>query len=130
MDGMPHYCTGCGEVHGGSSGKNPEIEIAKIHAARDVEVAKLHRNEFKPTDGELETQITVAEIEGESRVGAAEAIGEAITPPDPVTVEPAPEDETGPVLDEDETAEPEPPEVTSSPEPRAPKKKSWWGNYS
>jgi hypothetical protein len=126
---IPHYCSACGELHGGSHGKNPEIEIAKINAERDIQVAKLARNEFKPTEAELENRVELAEVEAGAQVATAEALGGGIAEAGPEVVVEAPSsEETEPEIDEI-VAEEEPPEVTSSPTPREPKKTSWWDNY-
>lgn len=132
-DMMPHYCSACGETHGGATGKNPEIEIARINAERDIKVAEMNRGEFKPTPAELETQTEIAQINAEAEVGAAEAIGDALAPaadPEPAAVvEDAPSVAELEDLDGGEDGEPEPPEVTSSPTPREPKKVSHWDRY-
>lgn len=127
---MPHFCSACGEPHGTGTVKDPAIEIAKINAARDVEVAKLNRGEFKATPDELETQVEVAQIEADAQIGAAEAIGDALA--DAAPAEPAVIQEPTEVTEldgEDDLAEAEPPEVTSSPTPREPKKATHWGAY-
>lgn len=58
----PHYCTGCGVVHGGDD-QAAAVKIAKIQADRDVEVARIQRGETQQV-AQLgaETEIAVAEI--------------------------------------------------------------------
>jgi hypothetical protein len=132
MAEMPHYCSACGEVHGGSTAKNPEIEIARINAERDIKVAEMNRGEFKPTAAELETRVEVAQIEADAEVGAAEAIGDALAPETeagPAVIEDPPSVEELEELEAEEEGEPEPPEVTSSPTPAEPKRATHWGAY-
>lgn len=72
-------------------GDSEAVRITKINADRDIEVARLQRAETKleadtelaaveiMTDGETE----VAIIEAESGVEAAEAVADALAPPEP-----------------------------------------------
>jgi hypothetical protein len=101
----PHYCSACGQQHGGGSRKDPDVEIARINAERDIRVAELARGEFKTTPLEAETQIAVAEIEA----GAAVAVAEELGSPD------EPEPETQAIVVEGPPAEP--PEEPASIEP-------------
>jgi hypothetical protein len=91
MSDLPHHCSACGEVHGGSGGDSAEVRIAKIQADRDIEVARLQRAEMRQdieatvAVAELgaETEVEVATVEAESGVVAAEAVAEALAPPEP-----------------------------------------------
>jgi len=119
-----HFCTGCGELHGGEQRVSPEVEIARIMAARDVKIAQLEYREAQEAD-ELaaETAVAVTELETASAVAAEEAAAEA-GPPEP---EPEPE----PVVTQD-VAEPEPepdlapPEAEHHREPPAAKSRGFW----
>ena len=127
MSDMPHYCSACGQTHGGQAVTDPSIEIARINADRDIAVARLQARQAR--DGN-ETAVAVAEVEGDAQVGAAEAVAEVIaaeTAPEPVIIE-APEPEPEPDLDELE--ESEPPEndgPAATPPPATKKRKGWWG---
>jgi hypothetical protein len=126
-----HQCADCGLTHdhpGEGGPVNPEVEIARIQADRDVKVAQLqHRDELAYN----ETRVEVAGIEADAQVDTAavqaEAIAEIVaaegeadveqtdTGPEPVIVEAAPE--PGPDA-------PPPPE-SPMPSP-SPGKKSLW----
>jgi hypothetical protein len=119
------YCSDCGTGHEceGETGTrtNPEVEIARINADRDVAVAKLAarsaRDELATAEGIAETQ---ADAAVEAAVAEAEVIGAAIEAgiapePEPVIID-APEAIADEQLDDDA-----PPEVEGSapPEPKA-----------
>lgn len=87
-----HDCPECGLVHSvPERGESEAVRIARINADRDVEVARLQRAETRleteaalaavevVTEGEAE----IAEIEAESGVEAAEAVADALAPPEP-----------------------------------------------
>lgn len=76
MAEMQHYCSACGEVHGGSSRESEEVKIAKINADRDIEVAKLSRAEMREMN-EAHTEQT--EIEAGAAVEQTAIEAEAIT---------------------------------------------------
>jgi hypothetical protein len=125
-----HECPACGLQHGagGAPPANPEVEIARINASRDVEVAKLAARQEKDwnetriaeTEVEAAAATETAAIEAESGVEAAEAVADALTPePDPAVVIEAPD--TGPA-EEEPTIEPA--DGGNEPPP-APKKSSW-----
>lgn len=86
------YCPDCGTGHECDSqpaGANPDVEIARIQARRDIEVAKIERGNL---NAELEAETEIAAIEAEAAVEEAEAVAETI----------------GTVLAADQPAEPEP----------------------
>jgi hypothetical protein len=124
-----HHCTGCGQVHGGSSHENPEVAIARINREADVRIAEIQRGEFQKTELEAETEIAVAEIDAaavvEESTVKADVLEDILTPPEqepePVVVV---SDETAPPADM--PADDEPPEIDTAP---AVKKASnpWWG---
>jgi fused signal recognition particle receptor len=124
----PHYCSACGEIHGGPHGQDPSVKIAQIEADKEIRVAEIMSKRVPAPPEELEVQTEIAQIEADSAVDVAEAIG-PITPapvePEPVEPDPMPVED---VIEPE--GEPEPPEVTADPTPRQPKKKSWWGAYS
>lgn len=128
MSDMPHYCTGCGQVHGGQTATDPSVEIARINAERDVQVAKLQARQQRDYN---ETAVAVAEVEGDAQVGSAEAMAEVIaaeTPePEPVIVTVEAEEEEPEI---EELVGDEPPENDGTPVNPVPEKKKrsgWWG---
>jgi hypothetical protein len=90
MADMPHYCSACGEVHGGSAGKDPAVEIAKINAERDIRVAELARGESKKfVEGQIEQTGIEASAAVEEAVVKAEVLEELAEPepePEPVVI--------------------------------------------
>ncbi|MCW2903115.1 MAG: hypothetical protein JWO67_5380 [Streptosporangiaceae bacterium] len=97
MEGQaPHYCTGCGEIHGAKHQTPPEVEIARIQAERDIRVAELGRTETKmAVEGQLAETEIVAEATVDEAVVKAEVLDELMAPepePEPVVVV---ADETG-----------------------------------
>jgi hypothetical protein len=76
--GGSHYCSACGQVHGGQD-QAAEVAIAKINADRDVRVAEIQRAEVRhaATLG-AETQIAVAEISAAAGVEETAALAEGI----------------------------------------------------
>jgi hypothetical protein len=75
-----HTCAepGCGLVHdfpGGSVPPNPEVEIARINADRDVSVARLQARQDADWN---ETRVEVAGIEAGALVAEAEVTAEVI----------------------------------------------------
>jgi hypothetical protein len=125
----PHYCTGCGEMHGGKPPENPEVAIARLQAERDIEVARINRGEFQKTELEAETEIKVAEIEAGAEVATAEATAETVAAvlgssdgeeAPPVVIE-APPEEIGP---EEPSIEPAGGN-SGPPEPKKPKLSYW-----
>ena len=127
MADVPHYCSACGEIHGGHSGETEAIKIAKINADRDVEVARLARAEARQ---EIDAGVEETKIEAEAAVDAAvvEAqVLEELATPEPVAVAGAPEPE---VISEEPEAEPEPetpPET--EPVPSGSKGGGMWAGY-
>jgi hypothetical protein len=127
MDTGRHYCSACGEEHGGSS-VSPDVEIARINAKRDVEVARIQRGEARTiTALESETEIAVTAIEAAANVEVAAELAAA-------DIGNAEEPETIPVIvDGTPAEEPEPeqtiePAESSVPAPREPAKSklSYW----
>lgn len=126
-----HTCTDCGLLHDheGTPTANPEVEIARIQADRDVRVAELQRGEFNKTELEAETEIKVAEIEAAAAVDEAtvkaDVLDDILTPP-----EPEPDPEPVVIVDDPEAAEPEedtgPPEIEVAPPGAAKKSNPWW----
>lgn len=128
---MTRYCPDCGTGHdcesASSAAPNPEVEIARINAKRDVEVARLSAGQDRDWN---ETQTEIAEIEAVSGVAEAEAVAGALTdvlaPPDP---EPMPEADPI-VITDPGPAEPDvapPPAGDSAGIPKEPKSKPIWG---
>jgi hypothetical protein len=122
-----HFCTGCGQPHGGNTGKDAEVRIAEINAKRDIEVARIQRGEFQTVAAtEAETEIAVAELE---TAAAVEVAAELDAPPA------AEEPDTQAIVVEGPPAEPDEPDAPSMepsdddaggepPEPR--KSRGYW----
>lgn len=125
MPELTHYCTGCGEIHGGKSGTPPEVRIAEINAQRDVEVARLSRSETREVvEGELAAVELETEAQVEEAVVKAEVLEEIAAPepePEPVVIV-SNETDQEPA---DVPAEAEPPEVEGS-EPAQKSSNPWW----
>jgi len=125
----PHFCTGCGQQHGGHSGESDEVKIARINRDADVEIAKISRSEARQAiEAETEQTGIVADATVEAAVVEAEVLGDIVAPdpePVPVVVETDPGPESIPEP-EPEPA-PEPPEIESAPEEE--KSGGWWGSY-
>lgn len=127
MADVPHYCSACGEIHGGTSTKNPEVEIARIQAERDIEVAKLAN---RATSELAEASIETTEIE------AGAAVDEAVVRADVLTELAEPEPEPAPVTivsaeggdaGADETVpEAEPPVADDTAAPSSGSANPWW----
>lgn len=99
------FCPECGTGHecdnAPAGAPNPDVEIARINAKRDVEVARLTAGIERDMN---ETALDIAEVEAVAGVAEAEAVADALTdvlaPPEPEPVVmpesiPAPEP-TGP----------------------------------
>lgn len=123
-----HYCSACGEQHGGHARKDPDVEIARINAERDVEVARIQRGEAKAVvETSAEVELAVAEVEAEAAVAVAEATD--------APAEDGSEDGNQAIIVEGPPAEPaeEEPEPTlepkeeNLPEPAASKSRGYWG---
>lgn len=115
------YCADCGTGHeceaATESRTNPEVEIARINADRDVAVARLAARSVRD---ELETAETIAETEADAAVESAVAEAEVVAAAIEGGVAPAPEPvivDAPPV--EEDVIEDAPPEVEGS-EPPAP----------
>lgn len=134
MADMAHYCSACGEVHGGHSGDSEAVRVAKIQADRDIEVARIQRSEARQA---IEAETEQTEIESEAAVEAA--VAEAVTTTavlaataEEAPSEPAPEapvaEEAPAVVEEVSDGEPPAPPET---EKRAPAKSGgYWGAYA
>lgn len=125
------YCPECGTGHDCtiSSGPAPEVEIARINAKRDVEVAKIERGNLR---AELETEETIAEIEAIADVEEAEAVAETIgTMLAEPAGDPEPPPDVEPVVVVHEEPEPDiPPPPAGEPRPpKPPKNPGWWDSY-
>ncbi len=113
MADVPHYCSACGEIHGGG-GEPPEVKVARINADRDIEVARLARAEARQ---EIEAGVEQTEIAAGAAVEQtaieAEAIIETGAPePEAVPAEiEAPVVITAPDPEPEGEAVPEPPET-------------------
>lgn len=133
---MLHSCPDCGLAHEapGPPPTNPEVEIARIQAERDVKVAQLANRQEHDWN---ETRVEVAEIEGDAQVATAEAeaavIGEILNAEgaDPAGPEPIPI-----VVDGDPEPEPEPepdvpppPAAEESAPPAAKRPSGMWAGY-
>jgi hypothetical protein len=75
QDQAPHYCTGCGEMHGGEARETPEVAMARINRDADIKIARINAHQ---DDGYNETRVEVAEIEGAAEVAVAEATAEVV----------------------------------------------------
>lgn len=129
-----HFCSACGEQHGGGQRTVPEVEIARIHADRDVKIAQLeYREGLEGLAVEAETAVVIAELETESAVAVAEETGapdgQGEEPGPPIVVE-------APAAEEPEAPAPDmaPPELvdtgTSSPSSGTRSSDSgWWAGY-
>ena len=118
MADVPHYCAACGEIHGGSTGReSDELKIAKVNAERDVEIARLaHSAERREAEAvvevaEVQAEADVAEavVEAEAQVAEAvvenEVLEEIVNPePEPVVVV---QQDAGPQEDEEAGTPPE-----------------------
>ena len=101
------FCPECGtDHHAGerqeSAAVNAEVEIARVNAKRDIEVARINAGAIRT---EVEAEVEIAEVEAVAGVEAAEAVADALTeivaPPEPepaptIVVEPEPEPEPEP----------------------------------
>jgi hypothetical protein len=114
------FCPDCGAGHECAAGTgertNPEVEIARINAERDVSVARLAARQDKDWN---ETRIEVAAIEAEAGVEAAateaEIVGAAIEAgiapePEPVIID-------APTAIADDAPDDAPPPAEGSPPP-------------
>jgi hypothetical protein len=108
-----HDCPECGLTHSiPEHGDSEAVRIATINAKRDIEVARLQRAEtrletetaLEQTEIITEGETEVAVIEAESGVEAAEAVADALAPPEPepeiVEVPAAAADDPGETEDE------------------------------
>ena len=128
MADVPHYCSACGEIHGGHSGETEAIKIAKIEADRDIEVARLARAEARQ---EIEAGVEETKIEAAAAVDAAvveSQVIEELATPEPAAII-APQGDPAPVTEVPEAvSEPEsPPE--SEPVSSGSKGGGWWAGY-
>src|SRR5258708_595873 len=135
MADVPHYCSACGEIHGGSSRESEEVKIAKINAERDVEGAKISRAEAREyteaatEQTEIAAQAEVAVAAGEGAAPGAAAgveneVLEEIVNPEPPETTVVVQQESGPEEDEEAGT---PAETTHV--PAESKSKGWWSNY-
>ena len=126
-----HTCPDCGLQHAtpgeAAAPVIPEVEIARVQAHRDIEVAKIQARQEADYN---ETRVDVAEIEAgaelaqaEGQLEGVETVLDAITPDPPADPEPAPEPETVEV--EAPPVDDLAPPVTDSAPPE-PKRKSIW----
>jgi len=101
MADVPHYCSACGEIHGGgSSRESEELKIAKLNADRDIRIAEIQRSErrvlaeagVETTEVQAEAEIAVAEVQAGAAVDEAvvenEVLEEIVAPdePEPVVI--------------------------------------------
>jgi hypothetical protein len=123
-----HYCSACGESHGGRQGESDEVKVAKINADRDIEVARLARAEARQ---EIEAEIEQTEIIADAAV--EEAVVEAAVLDDILNPEPEAAAEPEPTVVEIPDAEPEPETVPGPAEleegPAETKKTGVWDSY-
>jgi hypothetical protein len=127
---VEHYCTGCGERHGGTHGKDAEVRIAEINAKRDIEVARIQRGETRlAVETAAGAELAVAEVQAEADVAVAAELAPALAEGAESGSEPL-------VLADGPVAEPEPepdaPSIepageTSSPPPAEKKSRGYWG---
>jgi hypothetical protein len=75
----PHYCTGCGEMHGAEQRESDAVRIAEIHRQEAVELARINRGEYAHANElEAETIVAVAEIQAAAGVEETAALAEGI----------------------------------------------------
>ena len=133
MADVPHYCSACGEIHGGHSGDSEAVRVAKIQADRDIEVARIQRSEARQA---IEAETEQTEIEAEAEVQAA--VAEAVVTTSILAAEsgpPAEEPAEAPVIEaEPVAAEPvdEGPPAPPEAEHKVPAKSGggYWAGYS
>lgn len=123
-----HFCSACGEQHGGEQRTSPEVEIARINAKRDVEIARMEYREAQ--EGAVlaaETAIEVTELETAADI----AVAEETEPPEPDSSEDGNQSiiVEGPPADDAGEAEPDTlePKEEHLPEPAASKSRGYWG---
>jgi len=131
VDVVPHYCTGCGQMHGGEARENPEVAIARIQAERDVKVAQLSRTE---TTTWAEADVATAEIAAEAQVDEAVVTAEVQGEMLDQILEPEPEPEPVVVVSNeaegggaDEMPAGEPPEAEPAEAVSSKPSNPWWG---
>jgi hypothetical protein len=128
------FCPECGvDHHAGEreaeTAMDREVEIARINAKRDVEVARVTAGMVKDeAETAAEAEVAVATVEAEAGVEAAEAVADVLE--DVVSPEPA---ETPPVVVEAPAApagpaEPEPAEEVEPPPVHEHRENSGYGN--
>jgi NMD protein affecting ribosome stability and mRNA decay len=129
MADVPHYCSACGEIHGGASRESEEVKIAKIMADKEIRIAELaNRATTEVVEGSIEqTEIEAAAAVDEAvvKVEVMEELAEPPEPePQPVTVV-SNEAEGG---DAEPEPEAEPPEAEGAPAAPVPSGSSnpWW----
>jgi hypothetical protein len=126
---MPeHFCTGCGELHGGAAVKDPAVEIARIQAERDIKVAELGRTEARIyTEAAVEQTGIEAEAAVDEAVVRADVLTELAEPdpePAPVTIVSA---EGGDAGADDTVPEAEPPVADdTAPATSSSSSNPWW----
>ena len=120
-----HFCSACGQTHGGEDRTSPEVEIARIQAERDVKIARMeYREAVEAGELKAENAIQVTELETAADVAVAEE-----TEPPPAD---SSEDGNQSIIVEGPPAEPEEepslePKEEHLPEPAASKSHGYWG---
>jgi hypothetical protein len=71
----PHYCTGCGDMHGGEARESPEVAIARINREADIKIARINAHQDQDWN---ETRVEVAEVEAAAEVESAVATAETV----------------------------------------------------
>ncbi|HUY44219.1 MAG TPA: hypothetical protein VMV92_00620 [Streptosporangiaceae bacterium] len=129
MNEIGHYCSACGQAHGGGSRESDDLKIARLNAERDIQIARLARGEVKL---EAEAAVEAAEVTAEAGIEQTAIVAETVAETGELP-EPGPEPEPAPVVvvppaetGGDEVAGP--PEVSL---PATEKKggSGWWDGY-
>lgn len=126
----PHHCSACGQQHGGERPMVPEVEIARIHAERDIAIARMeYREATEAAVLEAETAVVLTELETESAVVIAEETdmpGDQVPEPGPPVMVAPPNDEPA----EPAPADMAPPEVVETSSPSSSSgNDGWWSGY-
>ena len=127
------FCTVCGANHhadeeDAAAAMDREVEMERLRTKRDIEVARIQAGVTRDTaETYTESDETIAAIEAESGVLAAEAVAEVLE--DIVTPETESQPETiivdAPEIDENEGGETIEPKDNSGEPPETDKKSNW-----
>jgi hypothetical protein len=75
----PHYCSACGDLHGGEQRESDAVRIAEIHRLEAVELARINRGGYaREAELEAETMVEVATIQASAGVEETAALADGI----------------------------------------------------